>query len=218
MAAPLSQRAYSRHRAERGLVGTTHRAVQKAIEDGRIAAALVHDASGKVLGIDPAIADRLWSEQTTGSANASTEQLSRAAAKSHAARGNTLSAKGRAALAADAAGAPSGQSEDPPLTGGSATSYAQARAIKEAYEARLKKLEYDEKSGKLIPADKVKADCFKAAVVVKEALLNLPIRIAPELASLTDPFEVERVLRQEIHAVLDLCSREFGRAGGVLRK
>lgn len=53
---------------------------------------------------------------------------------------------------------------------------------------------------------------------MKEALLNLPARISPELASVSDPFEVERILRQEIHAVLDLCSREFGRAGGVLRK
>lgn len=215
MAEPLSQRAYARHRAQLGLVGTTHRAVQKAIEDGRISAALVRDGSGKVLGIDPGKADRLWSEQTTGSANATTEQLSQAAAKSHAARGNNLSAKGRAALNAPSAG---GAADDPPLSGGGATSYAQARAIKEAYEARLKKLEYDEKSGKLIPADKVKADCFKAAVVVKEALLNMPARISPELASVSDPFEVERILRQEIHAVLDLCSREFGRAGGVLRK
>lgn len=215
MAAPLSQRGYARHRAERGLVGTTHRAVQKAIEDGRIAAALVRDAAGKVAGIDPDKADRLWSDQTTGSANASTEQLSQAAAKAHAARGNNLSDKGRAALSAPPAGS---GADDPPLTGGNAASYAQARAIKEAYEARLKKLDYDERSGKLIPADKVKADCFKAAVVVKEALLNMPPRIAAELASLSDPFEVERILRQEIHAVLDLCSREFGRAGGVLRK
>ena len=214
MGSPLSQRAYARHRADRGLVGTTHRAVQKAIEDGRISAALVRDGSGKVLGIDPDRADRLWAEQTTGSANATTEQLSQAAAKSHAARGNNLSDRGRAALNA----APPAGSDDPPLTGGNASSYAQARAIKEAYEARLKKLEYDEKSGKLIPADKVKADCFKAAVVVKEALLNLPPRISAELASTIDPFEVERILRQELHAVLDLCSREFGRAGGVLRK
>ncbi len=32
----LTQRAYGRHRAELGLTGTTHRAVQKAIERGRI--------------------------------------------------------------------------------------------------------------------------------------------------------------------------------------
>lgn len=54
----MGQREYARHREELGLVGTTHRAVQVAIRDGRIVNALV---DGK---IDPAIADVEWSETT----------------------------------------------------------------------------------------------------------------------------------------------------------
>lgn len=219
MAELMGQRAYARHRAELGMSGTTHRAVHKAIEDGRLSKSLVRDAEGKVVGINPAIADREWASNTVGSANATKEQLSTAAALSHASRGNKLTPKGQAAAAGRApaqaappAAAPAG---DEPLGSGNAASYAQARAVKEAYEARLKKLEYDEKSGRLVPADKVKADCFKAGVIVREALLNIPSRLSAELASLNDTFEVERILRQEIHAILELCTREFARAGGL---
>lgn len=216
MAESLSQRAYARHRGERGMTGATHRAVHKAIDDGRLKKCLVRDASGKVVGINPEIADREWASNTTGSQNATREQLSTAAALSHASRGNRLTTKGRAAAAgsAPAPAAPASGGEEP-LGGGNAASYAQARAVKEAYEARLKKLEYDEKSGRLVPADKVKADCFKAGVIVREALLNIPSRLSAELASLSDTFEVERILRQEIHGILELCTREFARAGGL---
>lgn len=211
----LSQRAYARHRGELGMTGATHRAVHKAIDDGRLSKSLVRDAAGKVIGIIPEIADREWASNTTGSQNATQQQLSTAAALSHASRGNKLTAKGQAAAAGANKPPPAAPPADEPLTGGNAASYAQARAIKEAYEARLKKLEYDEKSGKLVPADKVKADCFKAGVIVREALLNIPSRLSAELASLTDNFEVERILRQEIHGILELCTREFARAGGI---
>jgi hypothetical protein len=217
MSTTLSQRAYARHRADLGMSGTTHRAVQKAIEDGRIAAALVRDVRGKVLGINPEIADREWASQTLGNANASTEQLSQAAALAHKARGSNMTSKGEKAVAAaqQRITAPPAPDNEPPLSGGSSASYASARAIKEGYEARLKKLEYDEKSGKLIPADRVKSDCFKAGAVVREALLNMPARLGAELASLTDAFEIERVLRQEVHAVLKMVSSEFARAAGI---
>lgn len=54
----MGQREYARHRESLGLVGTTHRAVQVAIRDGRLVNALV---GGK---IDAAIADREWSDTT----------------------------------------------------------------------------------------------------------------------------------------------------------
>lgn len=57
----MGLREYARHRADLGLVGTTHRAVQVAIRDGRIVKAIV---DGK---INAAIADLEWSETTLDS-------------------------------------------------------------------------------------------------------------------------------------------------------
>lgn len=52
----LGLRAYARHRAERGLVGRTLHAVQRAIADGRIT-----PIDGR---IDPEVADIQWAEKT----------------------------------------------------------------------------------------------------------------------------------------------------------
>lgn len=54
----MGLREYARHRKERGLTGTTHRAVQVAIRDGRLVHAIV---AGK---IDSALADAEWSDTT----------------------------------------------------------------------------------------------------------------------------------------------------------
>lgn len=54
----MGLREYARHRAELGLAGTTHRAVQVAIRDGRIVNAV---RDGK---IDAAIADAEWNATT----------------------------------------------------------------------------------------------------------------------------------------------------------
>lgn len=52
----LSRRAYARHRAERGLVGGTHTAVNDAVRSGRITL-----IDGK---IDPEVADIQWAGKT----------------------------------------------------------------------------------------------------------------------------------------------------------
>lgn len=54
----MGLREYARHRKSRGLVGTTHGAVQVAISSGRLVKAIV---DGK---IDAAVADVEWSETT----------------------------------------------------------------------------------------------------------------------------------------------------------
>lgn len=205
MAGLLSQRAYAAHRKNLGLSGATHRAVQKAIEDGRISPAVVRDGQGRFVGIDPVEADRLWADQTTGS--------SRGGAPAIAAPPKPA-APPRVRMPTASTG-PAAGSDEPPMAGGGAASFAAARAVKESYAARIAKLDYEQRAGKLIPADKVKADCFKAAVVVKEQFLNIPGRVAPELASIVDPFEVERILKQEIYAALESCRREFAKAGGI---
>ena len=77
-------------------------------------------------------------------------------------------------------------------------SLAQSKAIREAYLARLAKLEYEEKTGKLVNAEDVKARAFKMAREARDAMLTLPDRLAPILASLTDVQEIHRVMREDI--------------------
>lgn len=84
----LSKRAYARHRAERGLVGQTHTAVNDAARAGRITL-----IDGKV---DPEVADIQWAEKTDA------VQQARGARGGHAPRAGASVAA--AALPADREG------------------------------------------------------------------------------------------------------------------
>lgn len=84
----------------------------------------------------------------------------------------------------------------------SGPSFAQSRAIKEAYNARLAKLSYEEKSGALVRTDTVKVAWFNALRVLRDRALNLPDRLAPLLAAETDPKIVRDLLEEELRTVL----------------
>ena len=95
---------------------------------------------------------------------------------------------------------------DPPASSNAINngpSYAQSRAIKEAYLARLAKLEYEEKSAALVRADSVKVAWFNVLRVLRDRALNLPDRMAPILASETDPKRVRELLEVELRQILN---------------
>lgn len=77
-------------------------------------------------------------------------------------------------------------------------SYAAHRAIEKAYKARLAKLEYEERTGKLVSAEKVKIDGFNFARILRDNILNVPDRISTELAAETDPAIVHSKLMDEL--------------------
>ncbi len=81
--------------------------------------------------------------------------------------------------------------------------YAQSRAVREAYQAKLAKLEFDHKSGKLIDAAEVKKSAFDAARMVRNSMMNIPDRLAAELAAETDVFKVTQKLKNEIRKALE---------------
>lgn len=94
--------------------------------------------------------------------------------------------------------------DDEPLkpSGNAAATFAQSRAVKEAYLARLAKLEFEEKSGRLVSADGVKSEAFRTARMVRDGLLNIADRISAELAAESDPFVVHKKLTEEIRKAL----------------
>src|SRR5207249_1474334 len=67
-----------------------------------------------------------------------------------------------------------------------ASSYAASRAAREAYLARLAKLEFEQRSGKLVDADEVRAQVFGLGRRLRDTLMGLPDRLAPVLAGQTD--------------------------------
>lgn len=65
-----------------------------------------------------------------------------------------------------------------------APSYAQSRAVREAYQARLAKLEFEQKSGKLVDADEVKVRWFKLVTAAKTKILGIPAACKTRVADL----------------------------------
>ena len=153
--------------------GVSHVAVLKAIKAGRIE----KEPDGT---IDPAKADAAWERNTN-------QAQKRKATKS--------SEPTRRAADVDA---PVG----PPIVN-SGPSFAQSRAVKEAYNARLAKLAYEEKSGALVKTDSVKVAWFNTLRVVRDRTLNLPDRLAPLLATETDPKTVRDLLEEELRIILN---------------
>ncbi|MGQ9686257.1 MAG: hypothetical protein ACUVT2_08140 [Thiobacillaceae bacterium] len=86
--------------------------------------------------------------------------------------------------------------------GSQTTTYAQAKLADMLFRARLRKLEYETRSGKLIPADEVKVQWFRLARQIRDKLLGMPAKLAPQLAALSDVREVRELLDAEIEAML----------------
>lgn len=155
--------------------GVSHEAVRKAVKVGRLSKSVVFGPTGKARLI-PEIADQEWVA-------------------------NTDSAQQRV----PAVPPPRQPAPDPdpgPPEQRTAT-FQQARTMREAYMARLAKLEFDEKAGQLVRADAVKNEAFKVARVVRDSLLNIPDRIAAELANETNQFKVHQRLTHEIRRALE---------------
>jgi hypothetical protein len=79
-----------------------------------------------------------------------------------------------------------------------ASSYAASRGVRESYMARMAKLEFEERSGKLVDADEVRAQLFGLGRRLRDAMLGVPDRIAPVLVGQSDQAAIHRLLTEEI--------------------
>jgi hypothetical protein len=165
----------------------SHTAVRKALAAGRITAG----ADGR---LDPVLADQEWATSTN---------LSKPR--------NSVIGVPKKRRVPDASSDPLGMPgpEDdivgPPAEGGAprlVSSYAASRAAREAYLARLAKLDFEERSGKLVDADQVRAQIYGLGRRLRDAFLGLPDRLAPLLVGQADQATVHRLLTQEIMTCL----------------
>ena len=151
----MSLRAYARHR------GVALSAVQKAIASGRIHP----EPDGR---IDPIKADAQW-DRHTRTAQPTTPRV-------------TTTRPPPIAQHASQPAAP------PPMPQASddarGVDYHKARAVRETYSARLAKLEFEERTAKLISKDEVDIKYFQLARQLRDRMQQIPRKVAPEIVAL----------------------------------
>lgn len=161
--------------------GCSKSAVMKAVKEGRI----TRTPDGK---IDPATADAEWitnsdpsqvTAQNNGRTYTTNAEPSRKEIKEAAIESSM----------------------------GDGPTYIQSRAIRELYVARLRKLEYEEKAGRVVSLDKVSVRWFNLSRQLRDQLISIPNRIDALLAAETDRFTINHMLTAEISRVLEEFSK-----------
>ena len=88
--------------------------------------------------------------------------------------------------------------------------YHRARADREEAEAKLAQMECEEKAGTLINSEAVRKHIMDAIVATRNAILNVPHRIAPELVGVQSQTVIVDKLNQELEmALLSLSEDVF---------
>lgn len=95
---------------------------------------------------------------------------------------------------------------DGPSHGG--PSYQESKAKREAAEAALAELKLEKERGRLLDAEEVRKSAFNAARMVRNLMMNIPDRVAAELAAETDVFKVGQRLKDEIRKALEGLGKE----------
>lgn len=81
--------------------------------------------------------------------------------------------------------------------------FAEHQAKREYYKAELARLEFEERINKLIEADSVDAEWFRLTRIVRDAVMNVPSRLAGVLASESDEKKIHQILEQELRQTLE---------------
>jgi len=80
--------------------------------------------------------------------------------------------------------------------------YNESRARNEFAKAQKQELELRQLRGELVNKNEVYAEFFALARSVRDQILSIPVRVAPTIASLDDPTEIEHKLEDEMTKVL----------------
>ena len=180
---PMSLRAYARHR------GVSLRAVQKAIASGRISAC----KDGR---LDADVADANWARNTAPRPQQPPKPANKLANKSATPAASSQSAHHHAEARPTAR-----ELADPPRLE-SGLEYSKARAVRESYLARLAKIDFEERTEKLVSKDEVQVAAFTRFRQFRDGMLNIPDRLAAVLAAEGDARQVHELLATEIRKAL----------------
>lgn len=159
-------------------VDKTGEAVRKAIATGKIPADCVGEkalSSGRMVPviINPEKAQKSWGQNTDPTWVRDPQKLSEGRAKAHA-RDRGKDPAPEAEPRDDDAGAGKG-----------IPSITQSNAITAAYKARIMKLEYEEKAGKLVNAEQIKLRMFGMIKTAQTKLRGVPTKAKGSIPTLT---------------------------------
>ena len=93
--------------------------------------------------------------------------------------------------------------EDDEEADGKSETFMQAKTRREILNADLAALELAEKEARLVPKAEVEREAFKVARMVRDSLLNIPDRVAAELAAETNQFRVHERLKLELRRAME---------------
>ena len=85
--------------------------------------------------------------------------------------------------------------------------FQKARALREHNLALLTEIELHKAKGALVAMTAVKTGAYNAGRMLRDQLLGMPPQLAPELASMTDPWEIEKHLTAAIRRALEDAER-----------
>ncbi|MGA0595410.1 hypothetical protein [Enterovirga sp. CN4-39] len=86
-------------------------------------------------------------------------------------------------------------------------SFAEAQTKKENYLAKLRELEFEIKSGRLVDAERVQSSVFDIARIERDAWINWPARVAPLIAAEIGVDQVKLAVALERHVREHLAER-----------
>lgn len=189
-AGSIGIRAYARHRTANGKP-ISHTGIRKAVDTGRIAGAVWRDEKGRAW-IDPTAADALFERNTDPAA----QREAPAGGRPPVPEVETLFAPGgpKPEVVSTSAAAESDRVR---------SDFNEARASREKSDAEMARLKLEKELGRLVDAGVVRARSEAAATLVRDALLQIPVRIAGQLAAETDMRRVRELLTHEIRTALE---------------
>jgi len=217
----MTYSAYAKHRR------ISQPAVSQYVAKGRLAGALVEGENGRRL-IDSAKADELLDKQLSPAARLAGDAVRRKwqgsspeSQPAEPAEGISISVatKSPGPVAADEMPAPPSRATRPklpsstrPPTASASSSeddepehdFNRARSMTETYKARKLKLDVLERKGRLVPVEKVRMEAYALARATRDAILNVPNRIAAQLEAMNDAHAIHTLLTDELTLALEM--------------
>jgi hypothetical protein len=83
------------------------------------------------------------------------------------------------------------------------SAYSKARTVREQYQARLAKLDFEERAGRLVSKEDVENAAFEQYRQFRDQIMNIPSRIAAIVAGESNPTKVYEILEGEFRTVLN---------------
>lgn len=83
------------------------------------------------------------------------------------------------------------------------TTFAQAKTADMVFKAKLRKMEFDLRTGKLVEAEIVKQRWSTILRLIVDRILAWPNRLAPEVAALTEERQVREAILREARALIN---------------